>query len=264
MVFVLLTYGGWNEAAYLSKMLRAENIIDTPLEKVRQLMMRHGEEGPQATGGWVPEYFHVLIKGDRQRGSVNAMNVALCLRELGLQLMVSDGDSLPREAELIVSTLRDPERTEHPECAVLAIAPAAQARLGLQAARSGAARLHWVAVTIRRSAGATSHSVPARVKCRTSMAAGRPRLTSSWLNRPARVRSTISRVMHVCTLIAPDPPALSFRLDAWRDLDAWRAAGRERLQPAGQLRLHQPLARRGRARADARSRSRPRSRSRSP
>jgi stage V sporulation protein K len=90
-----------DEAAYLSKMLRAENIIDIPPEKVRQLMLRHGEAGPQATGGWVPDYFHVLIKGDRQRGSVNAMNVALCLRELGLQLMVSDGDSTPREAEII-------------------------------------------------------------------------------------------------------------------------------------------------------------------
>ncbi|HEY0016699.1 MAG TPA: AAA family ATPase [Longimicrobium sp.] len=90
-----------NEAAYLSKMLRAENIIDTPLEKVRQLMMRHGDGSPGAPGGWVPDYFQVLIRGDRQRGSVNAMNVALCLRELGLQLMVSDGDSLPREAEII-------------------------------------------------------------------------------------------------------------------------------------------------------------------
>jgi hypothetical protein len=90
-----------NEAAYLSRMLRAENIIDTPLEKVRQLMMRHGDGSPGAPGGWVPDYFQVLIRGDRQRGSVNAMNVALCLRELGLQLMVADGDSLPREAEII-------------------------------------------------------------------------------------------------------------------------------------------------------------------
>ncbi|HEU4883127.1 MAG TPA: AAA family ATPase [Longimicrobium sp.] len=90
-----------DEAAYLSKMLRADNIIDTPVEKVRQLMLRHGEAGPNASGGWVPDYFHVLIKGDRQRGSVNAMNVALCLRELGLQLMVSDGDSTQREAEII-------------------------------------------------------------------------------------------------------------------------------------------------------------------
>jgi predicted RNA-binding Zn-ribbon protein involved in translation (DUF1610 family) len=90
-----------NEASYLSRMLRAVNIIDTPPEKVRQLMMRHGDGGGGATGGWVPDYFQVLIKGDRQRGSVNAMNVALCLRELGLQLMVSDGDSPPREAEII-------------------------------------------------------------------------------------------------------------------------------------------------------------------
>lgn len=36
--------------------------------------------------------------------------------------------------------------------------------------------------------------------------------------------------------IAPDPPALSFRRDSWTDLDAWRAAGRERLR----LRLAQP------------------------
>jgi Holliday junction resolvasome RuvABC ATP-dependent DNA helicase subunit len=98
------------EAAYLSKMLRAENIIDTPLDKVRQLMMRHGEAGSDATGGWVPDYFQVLIKGDKQRGSVNAMNVALCLRELGLQLMVSDGDSTPREAEIIAQYVIKLER----------------------------------------------------------------------------------------------------------------------------------------------------------
>lgn len=36
--------------------------------------------------------------------------------------------------------------------------------------------------------------------------------------------------------IAPDPPALSFRLDTWKDVDAWRAAGRERLM----IRLAQP------------------------
>src|SRR5688500_10527255 len=99
-----------NEAAYLSKMLRAENIIDTPLEKVRQLMMRHGDGSPGAPGGWVPDYFQVLIRGDRQRGSVNAMNVALCLRELGLQLMVSDADSLPREAEIIAQHVMMLER----------------------------------------------------------------------------------------------------------------------------------------------------------
>ena len=90
-----------SEASYLSRMMRAENIIDTPPDKVRQMMLRHGDGGPGATAGWVPDYFQVLIKGDRQRGSVNAMNVALCLRELGLQLMVSDGDSTPREAEII-------------------------------------------------------------------------------------------------------------------------------------------------------------------
>lgn len=99
-----------SEAAYVSKMLRAENIIDTPPEKVRQLMMRHGEGGPEARAGWVPDYFQVLIKGDRQRGSVNAMNVALCLRELGLQLMVSDGDSTAREAEIIAQHVMMLER----------------------------------------------------------------------------------------------------------------------------------------------------------
>lgn len=99
-----------NEATYLSRMLRAVNTIDTPLEKVRQLMMRHGDGSTGATGGWVPDYFQVLIKGDKQRGSVNAMNVALCLRELGLQLMVSDGDSTPREAEIIAQHVMMLER----------------------------------------------------------------------------------------------------------------------------------------------------------
>lgn len=36
--------------------------------------------------------------------------------------------------------------------------------------------------------------------------------------------------------IVPDPPALSFRRDTWRDVDAWRAAGRERMT----IRLAQP------------------------
>jgi ferredoxin-thioredoxin reductase catalytic subunit len=89
-----------SEAAYISKMLRAENIIDTPVEKVRQLMMRHGEAGPGTTA-WVPDYFQTLIRGDRQRGTDVAMTVAMCLRELGLQVMVSDGDSTAREAEII-------------------------------------------------------------------------------------------------------------------------------------------------------------------
>jgi stage V sporulation protein K len=92
-----------DEAAYLARMMRAETIIDMSPAKVRQLMMRHGETGPQATGGWVPDYFHVLIRGDRQRGSNDAMSVMLFLRELGLQLMVSDGDSTPREAEIIAT-----------------------------------------------------------------------------------------------------------------------------------------------------------------
>ena len=42
--------------------------------------------------------------------------------------------------------------------------------------------------------------MPARVKCRTSIGAGRPRLTSSWLNRPALVRSTISRDRSVAVI----------------------------------------------------------------
>src|SRR5688500_8804564 len=71
-----------SEAAYVSKMLRAENIIDIPAEKVRQLMTRHGEAGPGASAGWVPDYFQALIRGDRQRGTDVAMTVAMCLREL--------------------------------------------------------------------------------------------------------------------------------------------------------------------------------------
>src|SRR3569833_4280284 len=62
------------------------------------------------------------------------------------------------------------------------------------------ARLHSAAGTKRLSAGATSHALPARVKWRTSIGAGRPRLTSSWLKRPARVRSTISRERSVAVI----------------------------------------------------------------
>ena len=60
--------------------------------------------------------------------------------------------------------------------------------------------MHSLAVTIRRSPGETCHSLPARVKCRTSIGAGSPRLTSSWLNFPARVRSTISRERSVAVM----------------------------------------------------------------
>lgn len=98
------------EAGWLSKMMRASSIIGMDQDRVRSLMMRHGETGPDASGGWVPDYFHVLIKGDRERGTVNAMNVALCLREMGLQLMVTDGESLPREAEIIAEHVMALER----------------------------------------------------------------------------------------------------------------------------------------------------------
>jgi Holliday junction resolvasome RuvABC ATP-dependent DNA helicase subunit len=91
------------EAAYVSKMLRATTIIGMDEDKVRGMLMRHGDAEPVTPAGWVPDYFQVLIRGDRERGTVNAMNVALCLRELGLQIIAIDGRNLPRESEIVAA-----------------------------------------------------------------------------------------------------------------------------------------------------------------
>src|SRR5664280_7561 len=64
----------------------------------------------------------------------------------------------------------------------------------------GSSRLCWVKVTLERIALLSSHSVPARAKCRTSIAAGRPRLISTWLYRPARPRPSTSREMSVAVI----------------------------------------------------------------
>jgi len=91
------------EADFLAEMMRPSTGLPMTFGEVRGLVLRHGETGEAADAGWVPDYFHVLVRGDRLRGSVNAMNVATCLRELALQLIAVDGRNLPRESELVAA-----------------------------------------------------------------------------------------------------------------------------------------------------------------
>lgn len=91
------------EADFVAEMLRPSTGLPMTYTEVRNLVLRHGETGAGAGAGWVPDYFHVLIRGDKLRGSVNARNVAHCLRELGLQLVAVDGRNVPREAEMVAA-----------------------------------------------------------------------------------------------------------------------------------------------------------------
>lgn len=92
------------EVDFISDMLRPSTGLPMTPGEVRDLVFRHGETGDTAApSGWVPDYFHILVRGDRLRGTVNAMNVATCLRELGLQLIAADGHNLPRESELVAA-----------------------------------------------------------------------------------------------------------------------------------------------------------------
>jgi hypothetical protein len=91
------------EADFVAEMLRPSTGLPMSHAEVRDLVYRHGETGDAVPAAWVPDYFHVLVRGDRMRGTVNAMNVATCLRELGLQLVAADGRNLPREAEIVAT-----------------------------------------------------------------------------------------------------------------------------------------------------------------
>lgn len=98
------------EADFIADMLRPSTGLPMSPGEVRDLVFRHGETAEAVPSGWVPDYFHVLVRGDRLRGTVNAMNVATCLRELGLQLIAADGRNLPRETELVTAYVAPLER----------------------------------------------------------------------------------------------------------------------------------------------------------
>lgn len=98
------------EADFLADMLRPSTGLPMSPGEVRDLVFRHGETGDAIPAGWVPDYVHVLVRGDRLRGTVNAMNVATCLRELGLLLIAADGRNLPRESELVTAYVAPLER----------------------------------------------------------------------------------------------------------------------------------------------------------
>ncbi|HEX6040456.1 AAA family ATPase [Longimicrobium sp.] len=98
------------EADFIADMLRPSTGLPMTYPEIRDLVLRHGETPNVVPNEWVPDYFHVLVRGDRLRGTVNAMNVATCLRELGLQLMAADGRNLPRESELVTAYVAPLER----------------------------------------------------------------------------------------------------------------------------------------------------------
>ena len=105
-------------------------------------MLRHGETAAARPRRWVPDYFHVLIRGDRLRGTVNAMNVAPCLRELGLQLIAVDGRNLPRESELIARVSCGPLEKAVAEAGVQTPRKTPRTPRPAQPARPRAARRH--------------------------------------------------------------------------------------------------------------------------
>src|SRR5690242_3181535 len=88
----------------------------------------------------------LLVTADKALASELAR--LLMGRQMALQVMGTKSNVVePGQAELVfvdvsndfgMNLVRSLSQ-EHPECAILAIAPAAEARLGLQAARSGAA-----------------------------------------------------------------------------------------------------------------------------
>ena len=98
------------EADFMGDMLRPSTGLPMGFGEIRDLVYRHAETGAPADDAWVPDYFHILIRGDKQRGTVNAMNVATCLRELALQLIAVDGSNLPREGELVTVHVAPLER----------------------------------------------------------------------------------------------------------------------------------------------------------
>lgn len=98
------------EADFIADMLRASTGLPMTYPEVRDLVLRHGETADAVPAGWVPDYFHVLVRGDRMRGTVNAMNVATCLHDLGLQLIAADGRNLPAETELVTAYIAPLER----------------------------------------------------------------------------------------------------------------------------------------------------------
>jgi hypothetical protein len=89
------------ESAFLAELLasgvRAQNA------QLRDMVRTfgRGEGDGQAVLTRVPHYFRVLVAGDQMRGTVNAANAAVCLRELGLHLIAVDGHNLPAEVALL-------------------------------------------------------------------------------------------------------------------------------------------------------------------
>jgi hypothetical protein len=151
----------YEEARFLADMLRPSAGRTMEHAEIRSLVMRHGAEGPNARAGVVPGYFEALLRGDRERGTVNAMNAALCLRELGVQLIATDGRDLPAETALLAEHVGRLERAvaeagvQTPRKAAPGAPPAAGAPAQPQAAseQPGPAELNELMAKLHRLVG---------------------------------------------------------------------------------------------------------------
>jgi Holliday junction resolvasome RuvABC ATP-dependent DNA helicase subunit len=86
------------ETAFLDEILRPWTAREIGHHEARELYESSAGAAPLDV---LPEYFRALIEGDRRRGTVSAMNVTVCLRELGSRLIAADGRNVPREAEIL-------------------------------------------------------------------------------------------------------------------------------------------------------------------
>lgn len=100
------------ESAFLAELLASNSKAEQ--SHLRELVTGFGRAGPGALRK-VPHYFRVLVAGDQMRGTVNAANVAACVRELGLHLIAADGRNQPDEVALL---------TEHVSALQTAVAQA--------------------------------------------------------------------------------------------------------------------------------------------
>jgi AAA+ superfamily predicted ATPase len=86
------------ESAFLAELLASASPSEQA--QLREMVTGFGRAGPGSLRR-VPHYFRILVAGDQMRGTVNAANVAACIRELGLHLLAADGQHLPQEVALL-------------------------------------------------------------------------------------------------------------------------------------------------------------------
>jgi hypothetical protein len=118
------------ESAFLAELLASNSTAEQA--QLREMVTGFGRAGPGSLRR-VPHYFRILVAGDQMRGTVNAANVAACIRELGLHLLAIDGQSLPQEVALL---------TEH-----VSLLQTAVSQAGVQQPKAGGASENALAGT---------------------------------------------------------------------------------------------------------------------